>query len=176
MEQLQTRIFFIGMMGAGKSYWAKRMAMLFEVPYFDIDAMVEEIAGETIAVIFEKPNGEAMFRNMEKQVLQETQWPDTCFISCGGGLPCYFDNMDYMLASGKVIYLAPTLDMLADRLWNQSATRPLVAACNSRENLLEKLSSLLDQRYLFYNRANVTITGNPGEEVLLAAIEYVQKG
>jgi shikimate kinase len=171
MSNLQTKFFLIGMMGAGKSYWAKKLAQLYRVPAFDIDAIIEENTGETIQKIFAGEGGEERFRVLEKKVLRETAWPDACFIACGGGLPCFFDNMDFMSVSGTVIWLNPKPEVLAERLWNQQGIRPLVAACSTKADLVKTLNNLQNSRVKFYSRAQVIVPGNPDEAAIVQVIE-----
>ena len=158
MSAINSPLFLIGMMGSGKSHWARQLGTYYGVPVFDTDEMVEELAGEPIKVIFYKDGGEGRFRELEKRIIQQTQWPAGCVVACGGGLPCFHNNMEYMLANGRVLWLNPPVETLAGRLWNEKNHRPLVAACHTREALMEKLQQLLAQRNDCYARATLHMT------------------
>ena len=145
------------MMGAGKSHWASQLAAYFGVHFFDTDHMIEKNVGKTIADIFKEEGGEERFRNFEKQLMGETQWPESCFVSCGGGLPCFHDNMNKLLYTGRVVWLNPDVEELVNRIWYEKQKRPLVAASENREELRERVTKLLVQREDIYCKAHITI-------------------
>jgi shikimate kinase len=140
------RYFVIGFMGSGKTYWANQWGSAFHLPVYDLDAEIEKISGKTIPVIF-KEEGEEAFRKMERKVLHTFFQKDGFILSCGGGTPCFFDNMKQMNKQGVTIYLDGTPHQLAERLRNEKETRPLIKEVP--DELLEsfiaqKLSSRLD--------------------------------
>ena len=112
-------------MGSGKSYWGKRWSEAFDLPLIDLDAEIEKFAGMSIPEIF-KQKGERYFRKIERKVLHRFFSEDNYIMSCGGGTPCYFDNMRSMNRYGITIYLKSTPEMLAERLRDEKATRPLI--------------------------------------------------
>lgn len=142
-------------MGAGKTYAATKLAALLDYPVFDTDRMIEVAAGTTISAIFAGEEGEAAFRQMEHDLLRHTDWPEAAIISCGGGMPCFSGNMDFMLAMGRVVWLTPDMDTLVQRLWQEKNHRPLVAMAASPDELRQKLQDLLEQRRPFYERAHL---------------------
>ncbi len=145
------------MMGAGKSHWGRQLAAHFGVPFLDTDHMIEQKTGKKIAEIFRENDGEAKFREYERLLLEQTSWPKVCFVSCGGGLPCFHGNMDKLLEAGKVIWLNPEADELVNRIWNEKQKRPLVASSESREALGARIVDLLNERGEIYQRAHVTL-------------------
>jgi shikimate kinase len=171
MHKIASRIFFIGIMGAGKSYWAKKLGAYYGVPVFDTDAMIEEASGQTIPQIFAGPKGQERFREMERKLLQETHWPEAAIISCGGGLPCYHHNMDFMLQSGIVVWLNPPVDELTKRLWKEKNHRPLLITVQNPGELANRLYGLLYERRPYYERAHVTIDKVPDEGILVQKID-----
>src|SRR5688572_14636881 len=106
--QLQTihmnnlRIFLIGFMGAGKTYWGKQLAEHWDLPYYDLDEVI--VAEEEMAVsdIF-STKGEDYFRERESAILRGLVKQERFLISCGGGTPCFQDNMDFMNENGTTI-------------------------------------------------------------------------
>lgn len=178
MGKLNQRVLLIGMMGAGKSYRAQKLSSFFDVPWFDTDVMIEQEAGKTIREIFEEKGGEARFRLMEKELLDTYPWPEGCIVSCGGGMPCFHNNMEKMLELGLVVWLNPGIAMLTERLWKETSHRPMVVNSSTREALEERLTDLYTVREPFFKRAGIEITGNPSSkefnEIILAALTRVQ--
>ena len=100
----QKRIFLIGMMGCGKSTLGPLLAKQFDLPFLDIDALIEQREGRSISQIFSE-QGEFHFRQLEQQELNGL--PDVPqIVACGGGLPCFEDNLLRLKQKGLVIYLA----------------------------------------------------------------------
>src|ERR1043165_6225993 len=120
-------LFFIGMPGTGKSYWASTMATAFELPFIDLDNVVEDRINMTIADYFEK-YGEDDFRKKEQAALHAiiATHPKNTVIACGGGTPVFFDNLQQMQKAGCVIYLKATISAIIQRLGNSAVRRPLL--------------------------------------------------
>jgi shikimate kinase len=154
-------IYLIGFMGSGKTFWAEKLSSRLNIPWFDLDSLIEEKAGKAVRVIFEE-EGEVQFRKMEHQMLQSFSKgfaSDTALqaiLSCGGGTPCFHDNMKLMNQSGKTIWLNPPVRILATRLGKDSGQRPLLAGKKGEE--LEQFISLkLEERKPWYQQAGVII-------------------
>lgn len=144
-------IYLVGMPGAGKSYWARELSRTYAMPLMDMDEYLEQQEGNTIAAIFEQ-HGEAAFREKERNVLAliATDNPNA-IIACGGGTPCYFDNMDLMLQTGTVIYLHVSIETLIDHLQHEAHMRPMLAG---KKDVQAFLADLLKERAPFYERAH----------------------
>ncbi|MGZ3836689.1 MAG: shikimate kinase, partial [Mucilaginibacter sp.] len=76
----------------------------------------------------------------------------------GGGLPCFFDNMDWMKANGKVVYIKLTPKTLADRLESGKEERPLLQDKHGDE-LVAFIEQKLGERESFYSQANIIVDG-----------------
>lgn len=121
------KFFLIGFMGAGKSTIGKYAARQNNMTFLDLDKYIEEKHGKEIREIFAE-DGEPYFREEERKALLEViDLPGAHLVSCGGGTPCFFDNMDVMNARGTTIYLDLSAARLTDRLRNAKSKRPLVA-------------------------------------------------
>ena len=83
-----SRIFLIGFMGCGKTTLGHKLATRLGYPFFDLDVVLEERAGMSIAEYFSS-FGETAFRLAESEVLKTTAYPENAVISTGGGLPCF---------------------------------------------------------------------------------------
>lgn len=148
------KIFLIGFMGCGKSTKAKQLAARLNCDVIDLDAVMVAETGKTIADYF-SAYGEDAFRKMEQETLKNYPYPETCVVATGGGLPCFFDNMDWMNANGKTVYLQMEPALLVSRLHNRQK-RPLIANMDD-EQLLAFIHTKLKERNPFYNRAQIVI-------------------
>lgn len=101
------RIILIGYMGAGKTTLGKALAQATDLQFIDLDWYIEERFHTSIQQIF-ADKGESGFRDIERRMLHEVAEFEDVIISCGGGTPCYFDNIDYMNLQGDTIYLKAT--------------------------------------------------------------------
>jgi len=88
---LNKTVFLVGMMGSGKSTIGARLAALLSLPFIDTDEYIEKEEGRSVRQIFEQ-EGEAYFREREQHLLQHLP-NKACVVACGGGLPCFQDQM-----------------------------------------------------------------------------------
>ena len=99
-----TRIILIGYMGAGKTTVGKALAKALGLPFYDLDWYIETRMRRTVKQIFDE-SGEEGFRRIEHNMLHEVAEFENVVVSCGGGTPCFYDNIDYMNAQAQVVYL-----------------------------------------------------------------------
>jgi len=147
-------IFLIGYMGCGKSTKAKQLGQRLACPVIDLDAEIVNKSGKTIAEFFEA-FGENSFRSYESEMLKNFDYPQKCVVATGGGLPCFFDNMDWMNEHGETIYLKMEPSALVSRLHNRQK-RPLIKDLDD-DQLLEFIKEKLQEREPFYNQAKIII-------------------
>lgn len=145
------RIILIGYMGAGKTTIGKALSKRLGLMFYDLDWYIESRMHKTIAQIF-ADNGEEGFREMEYNMLHEVAEFENVIVSCGGGTPCFFDNMDYLNAQGETIYLQAAPEVLAKHLKMGKVVRPLIAG-KTDEELLAYISESLEKREPYYSRA-----------------------
>ena len=81
---LNKNIVFLGMMGSGKSSIGNLVSKKLNIPFIDIDYLIEEHAGMSISEIF-KNNGEDYFRNLEEKITLKTLKNNKSVIALGGG-------------------------------------------------------------------------------------------
>lgn len=148
------RVFLIGFMGSGKSYSGKRLAAALGCDFYDLDALIEDREGASVAWIFEE-KGETYFRELERQTLHETSNRERAVISCGGGTPCFFDNMDWMNAQGVTVWLDPPAELVLRRLQRKPHKRPLLAGLETDEQWLAFIAKKMEERRPFYSRAQI---------------------
>ena len=119
-----TRIILIGYMGAGKTTVGKALSKELGIPFYDLDWYIESRRRKTIPQLFAEL-GEEGFRNIERNMLHEVAEFEDVIISCGGGTPCFFDNIDYMNQQGQVVYLHCEPEVLHKHLLMGKTERPL---------------------------------------------------
>jgi shikimate kinase len=159
----QKRIFLIGMMGCGKSTLGPLLAKQFDLPFLDIDALIEQREGRSISQIFSE-QGELHFRQLEQQEINEL--PDVPqIVACGGGLPCFEDNLLRLKLKGLVIYLEAAPEVLYARIQNEM-DRPLLQGWPAFEQLFFV-------REACYRGADVIINANSEPVQLLRELEQM---
>jgi len=151
------RIFLIGFMGSGKSVIGKKLASELNIEFFDLDTLLEERYKMTIPGIFEK-FGETQFRELETLTLKSIINNDNYVLSCGGGTPCYNDNLSLINNTGISIYIKMDKKSLSERLLKSKTKRPLLKDL-TLETLPEKVEQMLIIREEFYSQAHITLEG-----------------
>lgn len=108
--------YLVGYMGCGKSTIAKEIGNKYNVKVVDTDTEIEKRLGMPIKEVFDV-YGEDYFRTVETQVLKQiTEENDNCIVSCGGGLPCFNNNMEYINTHGISLYIKVSTEELISRL------------------------------------------------------------
>ncbi len=144
-------------MGAGKTTIAKKIAKKINYQFIDTDQLIEKTCNKSINEIFVE-HGEKYFRNIETEVLFSLESKNKLVISCGGGLPCFNNNIEFINKNGISIYLKLSEKSLFYRLKNSKKVRPLIDNFNSDELQLFIRNSL-KQREVFYTKAHHIIQG-----------------
>ena len=144
-------------MGSGKTTLGRKLAARMGCEFIDLDHKLEQQVELSIAEYF-SIFGEDAFRTLESEVLKKTIYSDNVIISTGGGLPCYFDNMDWMKANGKVVYINLSPKTLADRLENGKEERPLLQDKHG-DDLVLFIEQKLAEREKYYSQANIIADG-----------------
>ena len=150
-----TRIILIGYMGAGKTTIGKALSKELGITFYDLDWYIESRMRKTVSEIFAE-RGEEGFRQIEYNMLHEVAEFEDVIISCGGGTPCFFDNMDYLNQQGQVVYLKAEPEVLYKHLQMAKVERPLLKG-KSKEDLLTFIKEQLEKREPFYTKAHYTL-------------------
>ena len=106
------RIILIGYMGAGKTTVGRQLAKRLGLMFYDLDWYITNRMRRTVPQIFEE-SGEEGFRKIEHAMLHEVAEFEDVVLSCGGGTPCFFDNMDYLNRMGETVYLKASPEVLS---------------------------------------------------------------
>ena len=153
------KIFLIGFMGSGKTHWGRQLSAKLNMPFYDLDTVIVGNENLSVSEIFAQ-KGEEYFRYQEKETLEKISATEESFIlSCGGGTPCFFNNIEFMKKNGEVIWLNTSIDMLTERLGRERMSRPLISDVNE-EDLRRYIIRKLSERRMYYQQADVTV----GEE------------
>jgi shikimate kinase len=141
----------IGFMGTGKSSVGQLLAGQLHFQFLDTDRLIEERAGASINDLFAQ-HGEAVFRDLERKVVEELSTQRGLVISTGGGLAASEANLASLKTHALVVCLWATPEVIWQRVKHQSH-RPLL---NCPEPL-DRIRELLAQREPHYRRADVLI-------------------
>lgn len=146
--------FLIGMPGVGKTTFGDALATQLQLPFIDLDSYIEQREGCTIAQLFTK--GETYFRSVESDALLELLHRKDAFVlACGGGTPCFNNNLQVMKSKGIVVYLKAEMSTILARISKQkSSVRPLL---DSAIALQQQLTHLYQSRVFFYEQADAII-------------------
>ena len=143
-------------MGAGKTTLGKVLAQKMGLTFYDLDEYIEDRFHRTIPQIFAE-SGESGFRDLERRMLHEVAEFEDVIISCGGGTPCFFDNMDYMNTCGETVFLNASPEALKAPLLMGKTQRPLIQG-KSPEELLDFIKDSLQKRLPYYKKAKHTLS------------------
>lgn len=166
-QQPTTRIYLTGLPGSGKSYLGKKLAEALRLPFIDLDQVIEQQTNKTIPHIF-SDEGEMHFREVEAKALREQSQHLQFVLSCGGGTPCFHNNMRFINENGLSVFVnTPVTEILKRMNQQETANRPLFAA-EGQVSVHDKLQTLLQKRRPVYEQAHVIIEGStvPVETVL----------
>ena len=152
------KIFLLGMMGSGKSYWAQRIAEKENMDWMDLDQEIEKETSLSIKEIF-AGYGEEYFREKERVALRNLSNYKNIIIATGGGTPCFHNNIQWMNHHGITIFIDEDVEILTERLKKEKAHRPLIKDLSDAE-LHNFLFEKLQDRYLFYSQAQYHLKGN----------------
>lgn len=160
------KIFFIGFMSSGKTHWGRLLSQKLNVPFFDLDEKIEESDGKSINEIFAE-EGEEYFRLKEKDALHMiTESHETFVMACGGGTPCYFNNIEYMNRAGTTVWMNTPIEVLYSRLLKERDKRPLIKNLND-EQLRSFIIKKFSDRKIFYEQADFMVDENVNLEMLV---------
>ncbi|OYW82100.1 MAG: hypothetical protein B7Y37_00690 [Sphingobacteriia bacterium 28-36-52] len=152
------KIFLIGMMGSGKSFWKQRLSAKLKTGGYDLDGIIESVEEKSIAELFEE-EGEISFRKTEAKLLRWFGEKKSFVLATGGGTPCFHQNMEWMNQQGITIWLDEPVEVLVERLLPEIAQRPLLKNLSTQQ-LQSFIQNKLIERSPFYNQAKKKLSGS----------------
>lgn len=163
-------IALIGFMGTGKSTVGKALAEALGYPLIDLDTEIVRTAGMAIDDIFAR-QGEAVFRQIEHQVLLKWAMTENIVLATGGGVIKQEENRAVLREHCYCIGLLARPEVIAQRVSQDSAVRPLLSDLAVGESLEQRINSLLEPRLPYYRQADLLIdTSNKKIEEIIAEI------
>lgn len=151
-------IILTGYMCVGKTTVGKALAKELGQTFYDLDWYIEERFHTKVSKVFAE-EGEERFRDLERRMLHEVAEFENVVVACGGGTPCFYDNMDYMNRTGQTFYLKASPETIMQHLSISRGERPLLKGktpAQLRTYIIEQLA----QREPFYDKAQHTIDVN----------------
>ena len=148
------KVFLIGFMGCGKTTFGRKLAKQLEWDFIDLDDYIESEQKASIQEIF-SDKGEAYFRGLESNALEEASKWEKTVISTGGGTPCFNNNISFINNIGLSIYIKLSPEVLKSRLKGGKSKRPLIANLSDAE-LLSFIKNKLAERSGDYSKSEIT--------------------
>jgi shikimate kinase len=154
------KVFLIGFMGVGKTTKGIKWAKHIDLPFYDLDLVIEKKYEQSINQLFDNL-GEERFREIERDTLQSLRELESAIISVGGGTPCFHDNLDEMKRQGTLIYLELPSHAIVNRLMQDDniAKRPLLQN-KTPDEIKAYIEGKLKEREPFYKQAHVCVNSN----------------
>jgi shikimate kinase len=157
----KTSVFLIGPMGSGKTAVGRRLARSLGLPFHDSDAEIERRTGVDIPFIFEK-EGEAGFRQREREVIEALTALEAVVLATGGGAVLLPENRRLLAERGCVVYLQTSVEQQADRV-RHGRNRPLLATAAG--DAASRLGQLMDARAPLYAEIADVVVSTDGRRV-----------
>lgn len=156
-REAHANVFFVGLMGAGKTTVGRAVARRLDRPFFDSDHEIEARTGARIPVIFDL-EGEAGFREREAAVIAELTAREGIVLATGGGVILRSENREFLHSRGLVVYLRANPHDLWLRT-RKDKNRPLLQT----EDPKAKLEALYNMRDPLYRECAhfIVETGRP---------------
>ena len=145
-------IFLIGFMASGKTTVGRLLAERLDWTFVDLDKVIEDGAERTVPDIF-AAEGEAGFRKRETEALREVAKRRKTVVATGGGAPCRKENIEAMLAAGRVFWLDVSAEEAVQRAGKASG-RPLL---DGEADPVAAARQLQEARRPFYTQAHGSV-------------------
>jgi shikimate kinase len=143
------KIYLVGFMGAGKTTVGRELASRVDMPFFDLDDLVEAAEKRSIKELFAE-HGEAYFRKRERDILRSTRYLERAVIATGGGTFTFDENIQFIQSEGYSVYLSAPYSLLRARVGDKAAERPLF-----RDDLTAH--ELYNARIRYYRMSDLTL-------------------
>ena len=161
----QPNIILTGFMGTGKTTLGQLLAKKIGYKFIDTDTLIETQIGQTISDFFQQ-QGEAAFRKLESELVENLAEKQGLVIATGGGLVLNPNNVAMLSKTGKIICLTASPEEILTRVSKQQGVRPLLQG----ENPLGKITQLLQQRDSVYRQFPQLSTSKLSRKELLSRL------
>jgi shikimate kinase len=140
-----TNLILIGFRGVGKTTLGTCLAKELDLPFHDVDHIIEQNEDTSIQDIF-SVRGEASFREVEVNAIEQLQGKSNAIISVGGGALLNHQNQKIISELGSVVWLTAPISVLTTRL--AGSDRPMLTDLP----LEEEVATLYGLRHPIYQR------------------------
>ena len=165
----KTSVFLIGPMGSGKTAVGRHLARALGLAFHDSDAEIERRTGVDIPFIFEK-EGEAGFRQREREAIQALTALEGIVLATGGGAVLLPENRRHLAERGCVVYLKTSVAQQADRV-RHGRNRPLLASGDAAT----RLGQLMVARAPLYDEIADLVVSTDGRRVSSVAEQVLRE-
>lgn len=148
---MDTNLYLVGFMGTGKSTVGRQVARQMGFEFLDSDHEIERLQGKPVSQIF-ATEGEARFRAMERDFIEQGHPAKKCVVSCGGGLVVPPGMLELLHSRGVVICMHAPIETILKRTLH-ATHRPLLQV-DDRE---ARLRELYAQREGLYRRTGTMV-------------------
>ena len=172
IDERRQRIALIGLRGAGKSTVGKLLARKLDLPFFELDRLIEEASGVSLSMIFDL-YGQGGFRRFERRCLDELLSEQKRFVvATGGSLVSEPATYERLLTSCYAVWLRATPQEHMKRVIAQGDMRPMA----QNPEAMSDLERILKEREELYRRADVSIntSGKSVEEVVGECLKVLE--
>jgi XRE family aerobic/anaerobic benzoate catabolism transcriptional regulator len=147
------RIALIGLRGAGKSSLGAALAERLEMPFLELDRLIEQESGLTLDLIFDF-RGQSGFRQLERQCLEAVIQEHLRFVmATGGSLVSEPGTFERLLSSCLTVWVRASPEEHMKRVMAQGDMRPMA---NSRDAMSD-LKRILAEREALYSKADIQV-------------------
>src|SRR5436305_10528731 len=143
------KIYLVGFMGAGKTTVGRELAARLDVPFFDLDDLIEASEKSSVKDLFTQ-QGEPYFRKRERDILRSTKYLENGIVATGGGTFTFDENIQFIQSEGLSVYLSAPYSLLRSRVGDKAMDRPLF-----RDDVAAH--ELYKNRIRYYRMSDVTL-------------------
>jgi XRE family aerobic/anaerobic benzoate catabolism transcriptional regulator len=166
------RIALVGLRGAGKSTLGAALAERLEMPFLELDRLIEQVSGFTLDLIFDF-HGQAGFRKLERRCLEDTIRSYPCFVmATGGSLVSEPGTFERLLSSCFTVWMRASPEEHMQRVIAQGDMRPMA----NHRDAMSDLKRILAEREVLYSKADIQIdtAGHTFEDSLEMLIQALR--
>jgi XRE family aerobic/anaerobic benzoate catabolism transcriptional regulator len=166
------RIALIGLRGAGKSALGAALAERLEMPFLELDRLIEQESGLALNLIFDF-RGQSGFRRLERQCLEDViQRRPRFVVATGGSLVSEPATFERLLSSCFTVWLRASPEEHMQRVIAQGDMRPM----SNNRDAMSDLKRILAEREVLYSKADIQVdtAGRTFEESLDVLIQALR--
>jgi len=159
-------IYLVGFTGTGKSTVGRNLAHRLGLRFIDSDHAIESRQGRAVRDVF-AAEGEAYFRQLEREFIEEGHPHEGCVVACGGGLVTQEGMVDRLKSLGLVACLFASPETIIERTAS-NRNRPLLNVADPEKEIRQ----LMMKREPYYLKAGLClVTDNRSMAEVVSQLE-----